>query len=268
MNPQNFYNHTVVWITSASSGIGAALAHAFAAAGAHVVLSARREPELLAVAATLPGSPNHHLVLPLDLTAPDSFAPSLDTITSRIGPIDFLINNGGQGQRGFASETPLGVNLQIMEVNYFGQVALTKVVLPSMLARGSGRIVVISSVVGYVATPRRSAYAAAKHALHGFFNALRAECSRRGRARDSIVCPGYVRTAISLHALDSTGAKHDQMDANQAKAMSAETFAAKLLPKLATGPDEIHLGGPERWAIYLQRWFPSLVARILRKTQR
>ena len=253
----------IVWITGASSGIGAALARAFAAAGARVVISARREAELHAVAATLAGDPARHLALPLALTEPDTFAAAVATVTSLVGPIDVLVNNGGLGQRGLAAQTLIEVDRRIMEVNYFGQVALTKAVLPGMLARHAGLIVVMSSVVGYVATPNRSAYAASKHALHGFFNALRAEVHAAG-VRVSIVCPGYVRTEISLHALDSTGARHAKLDKNQAQGMSAEEFARRLLPKLAAGRDEIHLGGLETYAVWLQRFFPGIAARILR----
>ena len=264
MTTVSTFTDQVVWITGASSGIGAALARAFAAAGARVVLSARREAELHAVAKTLAGDPARHLVLPLDLAQPDTFATAVETVTSRVGPVDLLVNNGGIGQRGLAAQTPVKVDRRIMEVNYFGQVALSKAVLPGMLTRRAGRIVVMSSVVGYVATPNRSAYAASKHALHGFFNALRAEVHAQG-VRVSVVCPGYVRTEISLHALDSTGERHAKMDKNQAQGMSAEDFARRLLPKLAAGRDEIHLGGLETYAVWLQRFLPAITARVLRR---
>lgn len=256
----------VVWITGASSGIGEALALAFARAGARVVLSARRRPELERVHASLEraAEPGRHLVLPLDLTAADTFAGAVETVRGHFGRIDLLVNNGGIGQRGFAAETPLAVDRAIMEVNFFGQVGLTKAVLPVLRAQASGRIVVISSVVGYVATPRRSAYAASKHALHGFFNALRAEVWRDG-VRVTLVCPGYVRTQISVNALMSGGTRHEKMDAGQQRAISAQAFACQLLRALATGRDEIYIGGREILAIYLQRLFPRLVARLLRR---
>ena len=258
------FTNQVVWITGASSGIGEALARAFARSGARVVLSARREKELRRVHDNLAGDPADHLVLPFDLTAPDSFDVAACQVRDRFGRIDLLVNNGGLGQRGFAAETPLEIDRRIMEVNYFGQIGLTKAVLPSMRKQQAGRIVVISSVVGYVSTPRRSAYAASKHALHGFFNALRAEVHRDG-IRVTLVCPGYVRTEISRHALDSTGGRHGKLDRTQANAMSAADFAARLLRHLATGRDEIHIGGPEIYAVLLQRFFPRLTAMILRR---
>lgn len=260
------FTDQVVWITGASSGIGAACARAFAAAGARVVLSARRAAELQTVAATLAGGPDCHLVLPLDLAAADTFPAAVATVLERCGQIDLLFNNGGLGQRGLAAHTPLDVDRRLMEVNYFGQVALTKAVLPHLLARRTGRIAIVSSVVGYVATPNRSAYAASKHALHGFFNALRAELHRDGIGV-SVICPGYVRTELSLYALDSSGQNHAKMDRSQAKAMSADTFAAKLLPRLAAGQDEILIGGSEIYGVYLQRFIPAIVRRILRRYQ-
>jgi len=254
----------VVWITGASSGIGEALARAFAAEGARVVLSARRSAELERVRATLPGDSSAHIIVPLDLAACDTFATAVETVLATCGHVDLLVNNGGIGQRGFASETPLEIDRAIMEVNYFGAVGLTKALLPSLRARRRGRIVVISSVVGYVATPRRSAYAASKHALHGFFNALRAELWSEGIGV-TLVCPGYVRTEISVHALDSTGGRHGRVDSTQAKAMSADSFAQRLLPALAAGRNEVVIGGRETLGIPLQRFLPGLMARILRR---
>jgi dehydrogenase/reductase SDR family member 7B len=254
----------VVWITGASSGIGEALVHAFAREGARVVLSARRSAELERVLAALPGKRDHHVIVPLDLAASDTFDAAVKTVLATCGHVDLLINNGGIGQRGFAADTPLAIDRAIMEVNYFGAVGLTKALLPALRARRRGRIVVISSVVGYVATPRRSAYAASKHALHGFFNALRAELWREGIGV-TLVCPGYVRTEISVQALDSTGGRHGRGDSAQAGAMSADTFAQRLLPALAAGRDEVVIGGRETFGIPLQRFLPGIMARILRR---
>lgn len=261
------FRERVVWITGASSGIGEALARAFAHSGARVVISARRRAELERVHASLvrAAEPGRHLVLPLDLTAPDTFASAVETVRAHFGCIDFLVNNAGVGQRGFVAETPLAIDRAIMEVNFFGQVGLTKAVLPVLRAQRSGRIVVISSVVGYVATPRRSAYAASKHALQGFFNALRAEVWADG-VRVTLVCPGYVRTQISVNALTSSGSRHEKMDSAQRRAISPEAFAGQLLRALAAGRDEVYIGGREVWAIYLQRLFPRWVAHVLRRT--
>lgn len=188
------FSGRIVWITGASSGIGEALAHAFAAAGAKLVLSSRRAAELERVRLACE-NPEDHFCLPLDLTHGDRFPALVAGVLQRFGRIDILVNNGGVGQRAHAIETDAAVERAIMETDYFGAVALTKAVLPSMLVRHAGHIVVVSSVMGYVGTPGRSSYAAAKHALHGWFDSLRAEVWR-DHIRVTLACPGYVRTGV------------------------------------------------------------------------
>ena len=198
-----FFDGKMVWLTGASSGIGEAVAYALAARGARLILSARRVEKLQAVQAAC-ARPDRHRILPLDLADPASLAAAVPQALAHGGAIDVLINNGGISQRAQAVETDLAVDRRIMEVNYFGTIALAKAVLPSMLERGAGHIAVVSSLMGKFSTPRRSAYAASKHALHGFFDALRAEVHHAG-VRVTLICPGYVRTDISRHALTADG---------------------------------------------------------------
>ena len=157
----------IAWVTGASSGIGEALAKALSAAGARLVLSARREAELERVRAACT-APEQHMVLPFDLLAFDAAAIAARAL-AEMEHIDLLIHCGGVSQRGTVLETEIAVDRRIMEINYFSTVALTKAVLPAMVARQQGHLVVISSLSGKISTPRRSAYAASKHALHGFF---------------------------------------------------------------------------------------------------
>jgi dehydrogenase/reductase SDR family member 7B len=255
------FNNKVVWITGASSGIGEALAYAFSREGASIVISARRQAELDRVAANC-AAPDKVLVLPLDLADLDSFSQKSDVVLHRFGRIDILVNNGGISQRGAVSETLLAVDQAIMQTNYFGTIALTKAVLPSMLAHQSGSIVVVSSLMGYLDTPLRSAYAASKHALHGYFDSLRAEIQKLG-IKVVMICPGYIRTEISLNALNPAGEKHARMDRSQAKGMSAERCAAKILDAVARGRREAFIGGLEVLAVYLKRLMPGLYARIV-----
>ena len=183
---------------------------------------------------------------------------------ARRGRIDVLVNNGGVSQRSLAQDASLPVERALMEVNYFGPVALTKAVLPSMLARNAGHIVVVSSVMGYVGTPGRSTYAAAKHALHGWFDSLRAEVWRAG-VKITIACPGYVRTAVSDNALGAHGEKHAQMDPTHRDAISPEKCAAAIVRGVARGREEIYVGGGEIAGIYLKRFAPWLFSRVVRK---
>src|SRR3954471_20950943 len=173
------FANQVVWLTGASSGIGEALAYAFAREGARLVLSSRRRDELERVRRAC-ARPDDHLVLPLDLTRGETFPAAVVEVLARWGRIDLLVNNGGVGQRALATHASLEVERALMEVDYFGPVALTKAVLPAMQAQRAGRVVVISSVMGYLGTPGRSTFAAAKHALHGWFDSLRAEVWREG----------------------------------------------------------------------------------------
>ena len=152
-----------------------------------------------------------------------------------------------------------------MEVNYFGAIGLTKAVLPVMLAQRAGSIVVVSSVMGYVGTPLRSAYAASKHALHGWFDSLRAEVCDQG-LHVLLVCPGYVRTRVAVNALTATGAVQARDDAGQSSGIPPEVCVAALLRALESRRDEILVGGPEIWAVRLKRWCPRLFARLLRRT--
>lgn len=257
------FSGRVVWITGASSGIGEAAALAFARAGAQLVLSSRRAAELERVAEQCTGGPPP-FVLPLDLTRPQSFAAAASEVQARFDRLDVLVNNGGIGQRALAEETLPAVERAVMEVNYFGAVGLTKAVLPVLLAQGFGSIVAVSSVMAYVGTPRRAAYAASKHALHGWFDSLRTEVEPRG-LHVCLLCPGYVSTNISHHALTATGAAHARLDAGQARGIAPEQVASVLLQAVIHRRDEVFVGGPEVWAVRLKRHFPRLFARVLRR---
>jgi len=261
------FSAKVVWITGASSGIGEALVRAFSREGARVILSARREAELQRVAASCSGPPENLFVLPLDLDRHSEFATSLAAAEHRFGPIDILINNGGIGQRGSVNETLLEVDRRIMETNYFGTIALTKTVLPSMLSRGTGSIVVISSLMGYLDTPLRSAYSASKHALQGYFDCLRAEVWRHN-VDVLVVCPGFIRTEISRHALTPTGEKHARMDRAQERGMAADKCAEQTLDAIVARRREVLIGGVEVLAVYVKRFLPALYATIVKRVGR
>lgn len=258
------FKDKAVWITGASSGIGEALAYAFAEEGAHLVLSARSEDKLTAVRAAC-AHPEHHRVVPLDLADAASLQDAVHRVLTQ-GPVDILVNNGGISQRDIAVETDMAVVRRIMEVNFFGTVTLTKGVLPSMLARETGHIVVVSSLAGKFGAPRRSAYSASKHALHGFFETLRNEVYDAG-VRVTIVCPGYIRTNISINALKADGTKHARMDDNQEEGIAPEDCAHRILQAVKREKNEVYIGGKEVLGVYLHRFVPTLFNRILRSVR-
>lgn len=256
-------NQKVAWITGASSGIGEALALELARRGARLVLSARREDELRRVANATNLPPENVLVLPLDMTDEARLPAHVQTVLNHFGQIDYVFQNAGITQRGTVAETRFEVYRQLMEINFFGVVALTKAVLPHMMSRKSGHFVVTSSVAGKLGTKQRSGYCASKHALHGFFDALRAEIHEAG-LHVTMVCPGYIKTPISLHALDADGQKHARMDQNQAVGMDPAKCARQIGNAVVRQREEVYVGGFETMGIYLKRFFPGILSRILR----
>ncbi|HEX8153080.1 MAG TPA: SDR family oxidoreductase [Thermoanaerobaculia bacterium] len=251
-----------VWITGASSGIGEALAVEWSRRGARVVLSARNANELERVRRAC-ANPDRHLVVPLDLTRPADIDAAAKRVLGELQHVDVLVHSGGVSQRSLVAETSIETDRHIMELNYFGTIALTKAVLPSMLARRSGHLVPISSVIGHVGIPLRSAYAASKHALHGFFDALRAETAKDG-IRVTIVCPGYIRTKVSENALRGDGSAYGKLDDTHRHAMLPEAAAPKIIDGIEKNKDEVRVGGKEIYAIHLKRFAPGLLSRLLR----
>jgi short-subunit dehydrogenase len=251
-----------VWITGASSGIGEALALAFHGAGAKLILSARREDELKRVQVACGGEPGSRL-LPMDVTSAQELPEKTRVALGMFGGIDVLVLNAGITQRSRTRETDESVYRRLMEVNFFGPEAMARAVLPSMLEQKSGHIVVISSVAGKFGVPMRSGYSATKFALHGFFEALRAEEERNG-IHVTMVCPGYIRTEISLSALRGDGRKHAKMDSELAHGMPAEECARQILRGVASKKKEIVVAAArEKTLVYLKRFFPAVLARMI-----
>lgn len=261
------YQDRIIWITGASSGIGEALALEGARQGGKLVLSARRKEELERVAGLTRLPESHLMILPLDVKDHSQFESAAKAVSDRFGRIDLLFNNAGVSSRQLAAQTPLSVDQEIMNINYFGSIALTKAVLPYMEEQQSGQIVVTSSVVGYFATPMRSAYAASKHALHGFYNALRDEVYS-DNIRITVLCPGYIKTHISVNALTETGERFNKMSVNQANGMEPDVLAEKVYKKLQKNRRSLNIGGSELLGIYLSRYVPGLFSRMLRRMQK
>ncbi|HZE81675.1 MAG TPA: SDR family oxidoreductase [Candidatus Polarisedimenticolia bacterium] len=251
-----------VWITGASSGIGEALALAFHQAGAKLILSARREDELKRVQSACGGEPET-LILPMDVTNAAELPEKTRLALSLFGGIDILVLNAGITQRSRTRETDESVYRRLMEVNFFAPEAMARALLPSMLAQKRGHIVVISSVAGKFGVPMRSGYSATKFALHGFFEALRAEEERNG-VHVTMVCPGYIQTDISFSALRGDGRKHAKMDSELAHGMPADECARQILQGIGRKKKEIVVAGVrEKSLVYVKRFFPTLLARMI-----
>eukprot|EP00037_Helgoeca_nana_P001695 m.28718 g.28718 ORF g.28718 m.28718 type:complete len:318 (-) comp12047_c0_seq1:1113-2066(-) len=272
------FSGKVVWVTGASGGIGEALSIRLAELGADLILSARSADKLKQVAARCvdvsPGHAARVSVVPLDLSHDPHLLAALATEvvdpTNRLGldRVDILINNGGVGSRSSVAETSLDTDLRVMRVNFLSTIALTKSVLPAMVARGSGNVVVVSSVQGKFGLPFRSSYAASKHAVHGWFDSLRAEVADAG-ITVTCVCPGYVATNFSRGALRGDGAEHNRMDVTTASGMSPDFLAHEILLATARGDHEIIAANLQaRAAILLRCVLPDVLAWVLVKRAR
>ena len=257
-------DNQVVWITGASSGIGEALVYAYNALGARLIISSRNQEQLLQVKAKCINQANVH-VFTLDLEDTSSLTNKAEEAIAIYGTIDLLINSGGISQRGFAMETNLVTEQRLMTINFWGTAILAKAVLPQMLAKNSGHIVCISSLVGKFGTPLRSAYSASKHALHGYFDSLRAELPKTTHI--TLICPGFIKTNVTINALTAAGTAQGTMDNAQANGMLPEVCAQKIVNTINEKRLEVYIGGKETKGVMLKRFFPRLFAKIIRKTK-
>ncbi len=257
-----YFEGKKVWITGASSGIGEALAIAISERGGFVILTARSQQKLEAVQQSLK-HPEHSEIVTIDLmNAPDVDAKA-KAVIHKHKDLFMLINNAGRSQRSKVEETEYQVYKDLMELNYFSIVKLTKQVLPNMIAQRQGHLIAISSIAGKLGAPYRSGYAASKHAIQGFFDCLRSEVHHHN-INVSLICPGYVNTQIAHNAMSSDGTALGKADPDNANGMSPEYVANKICDAASKGKEELILGGTEKMGVYLKRFFPRILSRVLK----
>lgn len=255
----------VIWLTGASSGIGEALAYELANKGAKLILSARRKEELERVKNNCNETVRNDIrIHPLDLSQPHTLEAATQAAMEFFGHVDILINNGGISQRSLISESTMEVYRRLMEVNFFGAVALTKYILPHFVSRKQGQLAAISSVAGKYGTPYRSGYSASKHALHGFFDSVRAE-HFKDNVSVTILCPGVINTPITMSALTGDGTPLNKMDEWQTKGKPVKWCAEKIAHAIETKKEEVYIGGKEVLLVHIKRFLPFLYYRIIRK---
>jgi len=261
-----YYSDKKVWITGASAGIGRALAHALSKQGASLILSSRKVSALEKVKEECGN--NNIDILPLDLGDHKDLASILQQNKNLYEGVDILINNGGISQRSNVVDTSFEVYERLMDVNYLGTVQISLKVLPAFLKRGGGQFVVISSMAGKFGVPIRSGYSAAKMALHGFFDALRAELYEKN-VKVTMVCPGFVKTDISINSLSGDGKAHNIMDDAQKKGMDVDILAQEILKAVEKQKEEVYFGGfkDTKLAIFVSRLFPGTFRKIIRKAK-
>lgn len=260
------FKDKTVWIIGASSGIGKALSIDMAKHNANLVLSSRNIEELEKVRTTCLQYTENCSVIPLDLEKNADYNPIIDDIIKIYNTIDYLILNGGVSQRSLAIETPIKIDRLLMEINYFGYISITKNVLPTMVKQKSGHIIVVSSIVGKFGFPLRSAYSASKHALHGFYETLRAEQKQNGICI-TMVIPGRIRTNISYNAILKDGSRHNRMDDGQAQGLSAESCSKQVIRAIRKNKKEVAIGGKELHMIWIKKFLPFLFYSFVNKNQ-
>lgn len=251
------FSNKTIWITGASSGIGRAVALELAKEKVHLILSGRNKNALEEVASLCQQAESSTRIIPFDLGDEKSVKEAARQVLAAENKIDCLYHFGGISQRSFVQDTPVEVDRKIFEVNFFGTIALTKAILPKMIENGGGQIAVTSSIVGKFGFPYRSAYSASKHALHGFFESLRAE-NTTNNIRVSIIIPGRIKTNISVNALEKDGSEHGKMDEGQDKGKPAEASARIICRKLKQERKEIMVGGMVLMMVHIRRFFPKL----------
>lgn len=257
----------VIWVTGASSGIGAALAVRLAQAGARLALSARSVEKLNSVKQQCVGTggvtEDEVLVVPLDLVQYDKHQPAFDAVLQHFGELDVLVNNAGRSQRGRWEEIQLEVDRDLFEVDVFATVALSRRVYKYFLEQGRrGHFAVTSSTAGRVGVPMSASYTAAKHALHGYFEALRTE--KLGQRLDiTMVCPGPIVSNLGNACFtEKQGESLGQQ--RTGKMMSAERCAELFAVALANRLSEVWMAlQPVILILYFCQYLPTLSKSVM-----
>ena len=254
MNPAN---KTVI-ITGASSGIGAATAWAFAAAGAHVALAARDAAKLAEVARGLPG---HPLVVPTDVTDEAAVAALVARTAETFGGVDIVVNNAGVGLAAPVADLAAGDLRAAFAVDVLGPLVLTQAALPQLRRRGRGQLIYVSSVVGLRALPYLGGYAAAKAALDRLTESLRVELRGSGVAV-TLVRPGTTRTPFAEHRLGSGR----ELRRVSSRAASADQVAQAIVRAAVREPRVAYVSWSDRLTVLLSLLAPRLADRLLARS--
>ncbi len=259
----NFAGKTF-WITGAASGMGKSTAIALANYNTYLIISDIDTKGLQATAVEIEKKGSTAHIELLNMSDTDSVFSTAQKVINSGKKIAGLYQFAGISQRSLIAETPIENDRKIMEINFFGVVALTKALLPHMIKNGGGQFMIVSSIVGKFGFPYRSAYSASKHALHGFFETLLAE-NHKHNIEVSIVIGGRIQTNISKFAIDKNGKEHGKIDAGQANGITAEKAARQILKGLQKERYEIPVGGKELLMLKIKRFLPNLHYKMVRK---
>ena len=259
------FKNKVVWITGASSGIGKGLAMKLAKQDCKIILSSRNYDQLLDVQKKCE-NPENIKILPFDLVDYTKMQQVTEDALQLFGKIDILINNGGISQRSPIIETSIEVDKKLIDIDYLGTVALSKALLPYFVANQSGHYVVVSSLMGKFSSPLRSAYCGAKHALHGFFDALRLEHDK-DNIKVTIICPGFVNTNVARNALTADGSKQGYQDDMTENGLDVDVFVKCMLKAIRKEKYETYIGKFEKFGVYVKRLSPKLLHQLVLRSK-
>ncbi|XP_073489160.1 dehydrogenase/reductase SDR family member 7B isoform X1 [Aquarana catesbeiana] len=264
-----YVQDAVVVITGATSGLGKECAKVFYKAGAQLVLCGRSEERLKDLINELSRMPKGTMqmykpqMVIFDLSDVEAVTSAATEILQLAGKVDILINNAGISYRGTIRNTKISVDRMIMDTNYFGPVALTKALLPSMINNKRGHIVAISSIQGKISIPFRSAYSASKHATQAFFDCLRAEMAPH-EIDVTVISPGYIQTSLSLNAVTEDGSKYGVMDKTTAEGRTPEEVAQIVLRAVGERSKEVLIAGlVPTLAVYLRPLAPKIFFSLM-----
>lgn len=258
-------DNKVIWITGASSGIGKGLALELSKQNCKLILSSRRKEALENVKNECQ-HPEKVAILPFDLANFENLKPIVLDAIQKFGTVDILINNGGISQRSLIIDTDISVDKKLMEVDYLGTVAVSKAILPHFIKNQSGHFVTVSSLMGKFSSPYRSGYCGAKHALHGFFDALRMEHDK-DNIKVTMICPGFVNTNVAKNALIGDGSKQNSQDEATQNGLSVEDFSKRMIKAIQQEKFEAYIGKKEILGVYLKRFFPKILHQYVLKSQ-
>lgn len=257
------YDEKVIWITGASGGLGRELAIALASYNVKLILSARQDDKLKETQRLANLTADRCLIAPLDLMQikEEQIEMLGDRILLKFGRLDLIIHNASLSQRSLAHETLNEVDRKIMETNFFGPVKMTKYILPTLLKSPAPQVVIISSLAAKFGVPLRSAYSAAKHALHGFFESMKLELSQQLKVTFFIL--GGVKTESAMHALNADGSTHNQLDIWHERNMPADKCALEIIKLIHSSKDEHVIGKIEKLGLWLKTHFPAIHKKVL-----
>lgn len=254
----SFLKNKVVAITGASSGIGKALADSALAAGARVAVCAR---DLDRLKAAYNGAGDNLILLQADVSLEEDCRHFVTQIAAQWGGIDILINNAGMSMRALFADLELKVLKDLMDVNFWGTVYVTKYALP-YLEKAGGTVAGISSIAGYRGLPGRTGYSSSKFAMQGFLESLRTELLHSG-VNVMWAAPGFTASNIRNVALGADGAAQKETPLNESQLMSAEDCAALIWKGIERRKRTVVMTTQGKATVLLNKLFPGFMDKMV-----